>query len=357
MARASRILLVDDEMALLEITKELLEFTAASSIDTIISVQEALDKLRMERYDATISKYQMPGMNSLEFLRKVRESDTTIALVLFTGKGREAASEAIGSSADFAIKQVDEANAAFTNPVTDRKKAMDESTEAMNKLRLLSRITSHDIQNQLMVLSGLIQKARREHSPIVVRELLARMQGAADKIQTHLTFAREYQNLGRSPPVWQDIDTLVRDLASRFESKFIQFSIDAKGVEVYADLMLNRAFYNLIDNTLKHGQKASRIEVTASENDGSLLLSYRDDGVGVPVDRKRAIFEKREGNDGPQGLMLVSEILSITGIGIEEKGVPGQGAHFEMTVPRGSYRFSAKSSDEARFISSSHLGA
>src|SRR5512147_1706725 len=105
MLRASRILLVDDEIAILEITKEFLEFTVASSIDIANSAPEALEKLRGERYDAIVSDYQMPGMNGIEFLRRVRQSDTSIAFVLFTGKGREeVAIEAINSGADFYIK-------------------------------------------------------------------------------------------------------------------------------------------------------------------------------------------------------------------------------------------------------------
>jgi PAS domain S-box-containing protein len=235
--------------------------------------------------------------------------------------------------------------------ITERNLAIEATAEAHNKLRLLSRITSHDIQNQLIVLEGLIQKARREHSQIVVRELLARMQQTADRIQTHLTFAREYQNLGRTPPVWQDIDVVVRDLSARFESKFVQFSVNTHGLEVYADLMLNRVFHNLIDNTLKHGQKATRIEVSASQgSDGEMIISYRDDGVGVPTETKKMIFDRRPGYDGPQGLMLVSEILGITGIRIEEKGVPGEGALFEMTVPKGSYRFAAGEGQGPKFV-------
>ena len=32
-------------------------------------------------------------------------------------------------------------------------------------------------------------------------------------------------------------------------------------------------------------------------------------------------------------------ILSITGITITETGTPGQGARFEIVVPKGAYRF------------------
>jgi len=38
-------------------------------------------------------------------------------------------------------------------------------------------------------------------------------------------------------------------------------------------------------------------------------------------------------------LFLSQEILSITGITITETGEPGKGARFEITVPKGAYRF------------------
>jgi hypothetical protein len=38
-------------------------------------------------------------------------------------------------------------------------------------------------------------------------------------------------------------------------------------------------------------------------------------------------------------LFLIREILSITGITIDENGEPGRGARFEITVPNGTYRF------------------
>jgi signal transduction histidine kinase len=39
------------------------------------------------------------------------------------------------------------------------------------------------------------------------------------------------------------------------------------------------------------------------------------------------------------GLFLSREILAITGITITENGIPGKDAQFEITVPKGAYRF------------------
>jgi hypothetical protein len=39
------------------------------------------------------------------------------------------------------------------------------------------------------------------------------------------------------------------------------------------------------------------------------------------------------------GLYPMRAMLSITGITITENGMPGKGARFEITVPKGMYRF------------------
>jgi len=61
--------------------------------------------------------------------------------------------------------------------------------------------------------------------------------------------------------------------------------------------------------------------------------------VGIPADKKEAIFNRGYFKHTGFGLLLSREILSITGITITENGIPGKGARFEITVPKGAYRF------------------
>jgi len=51
------------------------------------------------------------------------------------------------------------------------------------------------------------------------------------------------------------------------------------------------------------------------------------------------IFEQGFGKHTGLGLFLSREILAITGSTIIENGTPGKGARFEITVPKGMYRF------------------
>lgn len=101
-----RILYVDDEPALLEITKLFLERNGEITVDTRTSAIPALPLLDSGVHDAVISDYQMPGMDGIEFLKKVRASGNKIPFILFTGKGREeVVIQALNEGADFYLQK------------------------------------------------------------------------------------------------------------------------------------------------------------------------------------------------------------------------------------------------------------
>ena len=92
MVMAIHVLYVDDESDLLEISKLFLERSGQFSVDIITSAPAALTQLNSKTYDAIISDYQMPEMDGIEFLKKVRTSGNSIPFILFTGRGRERSS-------------------------------------------------------------------------------------------------------------------------------------------------------------------------------------------------------------------------------------------------------------------------
>jgi two-component system, NtrC family, response regulator AtoC len=81
-----RFLIVDDEEHIREILKATLE-PLALSIHDAGSAEEALDLVREENLDIVICDIQMPGMNGLEFLSKVKSEQPSIKFLMITAHG------------------------------------------------------------------------------------------------------------------------------------------------------------------------------------------------------------------------------------------------------------------------------
>lgn len=94
-----RVLHVDDDQQILELTGEFLERTDdAFSVAGATTAVEGLNTLRDSNFDCIVSDYDMPQTDGLEFLELVREQYPDIPFILYTAKGsEEVASEAISA--------------------------------------------------------------------------------------------------------------------------------------------------------------------------------------------------------------------------------------------------------------------
>jgi Osmosensitive K+ channel histidine kinase len=165
------------------------------------------------------------------------------------------------------------------------------------------------------------------------------MPGTGEKIALHLQFTREFQDIGLYKPDWQQLETLVTKAITDLDAGDIEITRTIDDVDLYADPLTLKVVYNVLENAVRHGEHTTRIdistEVTRKED---LLVLISDNGRGVPHDNKEKIFGYGFGRNTGIGLALSKEILSITGITIRETGIPGDGARFEIRVPRRAWR-------------------
>ena len=68
------------------------------------------------------------------------------------------------------------------------------------------------------------------------------------------------------------------------------------------------------------------------------VITYEDDGAGIPARDKELIFRRWFGKHTGLSLSLCREILEITGSTIRENGESGKGVKVEILVPRDIYR-------------------
>ena len=219
--------------------------------------------------------------------------------------------------------------------ITERKSVEDALRRANRQLSLLSSITRHDIMNNISIILGFLHLGKETGPDPAQLQYLEKIEASARTIKSQIEFAKAYQEIGKQQPRWFDLDAI---LPRRYLPPTITLDSTLNGISVYADPMIEKVFFNLLDNSIRHGEKVSRIHVTSGVSDNCLVIWWEDNGIGIPTDQKERIFEKGYGKNTGLGMFLSREILLLTGIRIREAGIPGTGARFEIMVPRGHFR-------------------
>ena len=222
--------------------------------------------------------------------------------------------------------------------ITDNKLSQEALTQANKKLNLLNNVTRHDILNQLTALLGYLEISKQDTSDPNLMKYLLKEEAAANAIRNQILFTRDYQNIGVHSPVWHNVAETVSLATASIDSKAVFIRVNIPPVEIYADPLLEKVFYNLIENALRHGEHVTEISVRTVERADSLDIVIEDNGVGIPGAEKERIFRREYFKNTGFGLFLSREILAITNLSVSESGTPGKGARFVIRVPREHFR-------------------
>jgi PAS domain S-box-containing protein len=225
----------------------------------------------------------------------------------------------------------------FLIDISERKAVEDALRKANRNLTLMNSLTRHDVLNQMMAIRGLAQILEWNSTAEEGKDMLRRIEKAAIQVQEQMEFARLYQEIGAQEPAWQSVFAAVRKAGAGLPIGGLEIVTEGADREVLADPMFAKVAYTMVENCLRHSG-ATKLEVSCHKNGGELLVIFADNGKGVTADEKERLFERGFGRHTGFGLYLSREVLTNSGMTIEEVSREGQGARFQVTVPEGKWR-------------------
>ena len=144
----------------------------------------------------------------------------------------------------------------------------------------------------------------------------------------------------------EEIVFSVEEYANRKRIELI-FNSEIKEKVIACDLFsIKRIILNLLSNAIKFTDEADTIEVNICDKEGSIFISVKDTGIGIPKDRQKIIFERfgqadksftRNSEGSGIGLSLVKSLVEMHGGKIRFKSEYGKGNEFIYFVKEGVY--------------------
>jgi PAS domain S-box-containing protein len=205
------------------------------------------------------------------------------------------------------------------------------------KLEVVGKLTRHDLRNKLAAVKGYVYiLSKRIGKNPEMQSYIEEINSSIDLTERLLKFTNIYEQIGSDQLTTVNIESCFNKSANLFsELKNLKVENKCQELEVTADAQLEQLFYNMIDNSLKHDQKVSRICLRCEKVANSVTIIYEDDGVGIPEENKPKLFSEgfSTGQGTGYGLSLMRRILQVYGWTIKEEGMPGKGVKFMIHIP------------------------
>lgn len=147
-----------------------------------------------------------------------------------------------------------------------------------------------------------------------------------------------------------DIHETIRNTAASFEGKCtakkisIELVFASRLMNVYADeRKIQQVLYNLLDNAIKFSDSDSTITIETTERGEKVLVSVKDNGIGIPRKSLNKIWERFYKTDLSRGkdkkgtglgLSIVKEIIQTHDENITVISTEGVGTEFVFSLPK-----------------------
>lgn len=187
------------------------------------------------------------------------------------------------------------------------------------------------------------QKEREHYLSIIaeesdrMKELVKNLLDLAKMDENTFTVSKDYF---WAKPFFENIIKLVGP-SFELKNQKLHFVCN-ENFQVYADsLRLEQIVLNLLDNSLKYSKENSIVTLEVQEIDNKTVISVADQGIGIPSEEIKFIFEKlyrveksrsRSFGGSGIGLSVVKELVEAHGGSIDVKSTLGEGSTFTVTI-------------------------
>ncbi|MGE4313562.1 MAG: ATP-binding protein [Pseudobdellovibrionaceae bacterium] len=233
-----------------------------------------------------------------------------------------------------------------------RRIAENELTRSNKELEDFAYVASHDLKAPLRHIAGcadIFEKDFLKDVPEEAQDLFRHITGETKHMRLLIDSLLEFSRVGQHT---DDLEAEV-DLAALADRVIRRLNqIDAKPVKIVYEnlptvrgneLLLERLFDNLIGNSIKYvaSDTMPEIRISAEKTHTHTILSFADNGIGIPAeysDRIFRLFQRLHGkNSGYEGvglgLAIVKRIVELHGGAIELDTDYSGGARFLVTLP------------------------
>lgn len=208
---------------------------------------------------------------------------------------------------------------------------------------------SHELRTPVSIIQGACEYGLKyDETPEERRETLTMIHRQAVRMSSlisqllRMTRLEQGTELARLERV--DLGELVRSLCreQNYDPQRLCLELE-EGVTAQADpALLSRLIQNLVENAFKYGRAGGHVWVSVAQGEEEILLSVRDDGVGIPAQEQDKVWQRfyrvdqSRGEDSGTGLGLamVRQIALAHGGHMTLESVPGVGSNFTLHLPR-----------------------
>jgi len=246
--------------------------------------------------------------------------------------------------------------AAFLD-ITERKQAEDQLRATMEELRRsnaeleqFAYVASHDLQEPLRALAGMVQLLQQRYQDKVDargQEFIRHAMEAALRMQTLINDLLAFSRVGTrgKPFAPTDVEHLLKalflSLSVAIRESGAVITHDPLPTVIADELQLMQLLQNLISNAIKfRGEQPPQIHLSAERSPEGWRFAVRDSGIGIEPQYFERIFvvfqrlhTRREYPGTGIGLALCKKIVERHGGRIWVESQPGQGSTFYFTLP------------------------